>query len=227
MSVLLGDGEGGLALALRSSTRAVPVLVLGLALGAAMAVGALRGVHLHLPFTDRRIRADGAFAVIVAILAVANLPALRTGGFVDPALERDADPPTSWLDAAAFLDDLPDGYRVLQVPGTEFGAYRWGYTVDQPLPALTERPLVTRDLLPLGSAAAMDLVFALDDRFQDGTLDVASVAPVARLLGVDTVWVTGDVAFDRFRLARPEIVDDLLTSPAAADTGLLPAGALR
>ncbi len=222
MSVLLGDGEGGLALALRSSTRAVPVLVLGLALGAAMAVGALRGVRLHLPFTDHRMRADGAFAVIVAILAVANLPALRTGGFVDPALERDADPPASWLDAAAFLDDLPDGYRVLQVPGTEFGAYRWGYTVDQPLPALTERPLVTRDLLPLGSAAAMDLVFALDDRFQDGTLDVASVAPVARLLGVDTVWVTGDVAFDRFRLARPEIVDDLLTSPGAADTGLLP-----
>ncbi len=222
MSVLLGDGEGGLALALRSSTRAVPVLVLGLALGAAMAVGTLRGVRLHLRFTDHRIRADGALAVVVAILAVANLPALRTGGFVDPALERDADPPASWLDAAAYLDELPDGYRVLQVPGTEFGAYRWGYTVDQPLPALTERPLVTRDLLPLGSAAAMDLVFALDDRFQDGTLDVASVAPVARLLGVDTVWVTGDVAFDRFRLARPEIVDDLLTSPAAADSGLLP-----
>ena len=222
MSVLLGDGEGGLALALRSSTRAVPVLVLGLALGAAMAVGALRGVRLRLRFTEHRIRADGALAVVVAILAVANLPALRTGGFVDPALERDADPPASWLDAAAYLDELPDGYRVLQVPGTEFGAYRWGYTVDQPLPALTERPLVTRDLLPLGSAAAMDLVFALDDRFQDGTLDVASIAPVARLLGVDTVWVTGDVAFDRFRLARPEIVDDLLTSPAAADTGLLP-----
>ncbi len=222
MSVLLGDGEGGLALALRSSTRAVPVLVLGLALGAAMAVGALRGVRVHVPLTERRIRADGVLAVVVAILAVANLPALRTGGFVDPALERDADPPTSWLDAAAYLDGLPDGYRVLQVPGTEFGAYRWGYTVDQPLPGLTERPLVTRDLLPLGSAPAMDLVFALDDRFQDGTLDLASVAPVARLLGVDTIWVTGDVDFDRFRLARPEIVDDLLTSPAAADTGLQP-----
>ena len=35
MSGLLGDGEGGLALALRSSTRAVPVLLLGLALSAA------------------------------------------------------------------------------------------------------------------------------------------------------------------------------------------------
>ena len=29
---------------------------------------------------------------------------------------------------------LPAGYRVLQLPGGEFGAFRWGYTVDQPLP---------------------------------------------------------------------------------------------
>ena len=69
----------------------------------------------------------------------------------------------------------------------------------------------------------MDLVFALDDRFQDGVVDVAAIAPVARLLGVDTIWVADDVAFDRFRLARPEIVDDLLTGAGAADAGLLPA----
>ena len=29
-----------------------------------------------------------------------------------------------------------------------------------------DKPLVTRDLLPLGSPAAMDLVFAFDDRIQ-------------------------------------------------------------
>ena len=165
----------------------------------------------------------GASAVVIAILAVANLPSLRNGGFVDPELERDQDPPQAWLDAAAHLDALPTGYRVLQLPGGEFGAFRWGYTVDQPLPALTERPLLTRDLLPLGSAAAMDLVFALDDRFQDGVVDVDAIAPIARLLGVDTIWVADDVAFDRFRLARPEIVDDLLTGEGALDAGLLPA----
>ena len=77
---------------------------------------------------------------------------------------------------------------MLQLPGAEFGAFRWGYTVDPPLPGLTDKPLVTRDLLPLGSAAAMDLLYALDDRFQDGTLEPQSIAPIARLLGVDTVW---------------------------------------
>ena len=69
----------------------------------------------------------------------------------------------------------------------------------------------------------MDLVFALDDRFQDGVVDVAAIAPIARLLGVDTLWVADDIAFDRFRVARPEIVDDLLTGQAALDAGLLPA----
>ena len=92
-------------------------------------------------------------AAAVALLAVANLPVLTGHRLVDPALERDEDPPAAWTDAAAALDDAPDGYRVLQLPGAEFGAFRWGYTVDPPLPGLTERPLVTRDLLPLGSAA--------------------------------------------------------------------------
>ena len=211
MSVLLGDRESGLALALRSSTRAVPVLMLGVALGAASLVSAVRSVQFRRgSIVVGGARASVTIAAAIGLLAVVNLPALRNGGFVDPALERDEQPPASWLDASAALNALPGGYRVLQIPGTEFGAYQWGYTVDQPLPALTERPLLTRDLLPLGSPAAMDLVFALDDRVQDGTLDPAAVAPIARLLGVDTIWLTNDVQFDRFRLARPELVADLL-----------------
>ena len=55
-------------------------------------------------------------------------------------------------------------HRVMQLPGAEFGAFRWGYTVDPPLPGLTDKPLITRDLLPLGSPGAMDLLYALDDR---------------------------------------------------------------
>ncbi|MDG2039682.1 MAG: alpha-(1-_3)-arabinofuranosyltransferase family protein [Ilumatobacter sp.] len=217
MSLLVGDRESGLALALRSSTRAVPVVMLGMALGAATLVEAVRSSPLR-PIGGRR----GALACATAISLVAayNLPALRNGGFVDPALERDQDPPQAWLDAARMLDAAPQGYRVLQLPGGEFGAFQWGYTVDQPLPSLTDRPVLTRDLLPLGSAAAMDLIFALDDRVQDGTVNVQSIAPVARLLGVDTVWVADDVQYDRFRLARPELVDDLLTGTTSGEAAL-------
>ncbi len=204
MDVLSGDGESGLALALRSSTRAVPVLMLGLALGVGALVDALGPVRLGGRWSIRPLAAAG-----IALLAVANLPSLTGHRLVDPAIDRQEDVPPAWTEAAAALDAAPPGFRVLQVPGAEFGAFRWGYTVDPPLPGLTERPLVTRDLLPLGSAAAMDLLYALDDRFQAGVADPAAVVPVARLLGADRIWLTGDSAFDRFRTPRPELVHDL------------------
>ena len=62
----------------------------------------------------------------------------------------------------------------MQLPGAEFGAFRWGYTVDPPLPGLTDeavdhpRPAAARI-----SPGAMDLLYALDDRAQADTLDPA------------------------------------------------------
>ena len=168
MDLLLGDGTSGAALALRSSTRAVPMLMLGLALGAGVLVDALGPLRISSRVSWRPVALAG-----VGLLALANLPVLTGHRLVDPAIDRDEYPPAAWLDATAALDADPDGGRVLQLPGQEFGAFRWGYTVDPPLPGLTDRPLVTRDLLPLGSAAAMDLLYALDDRFQSGTVDPA------------------------------------------------------
>jgi len=208
MSPLAERSRSVLALALRSSTRAVPLVVFGLALGA----GALAMTVADTWGRRRRVSTPRWPAVAVVLLAVANLPALWRADLVDPALERDQAPPVAWSRAGDLLDERPRGYRVLQVPGAEFGAFRWGYTVDPPLPGLTERPVVTRDLLPLGSAAAMDLLYALDDRVQEGVLEVASVAPVARLLGADVVWLSNDAAFDRFGTARPEPLSELLTT---------------
>ncbi len=208
MDALLGDGTSGAALALRSSTRAVPMLVLGLALGAAALVDAVGAWSLP-PIAGRRVSWAAMAAVVIGILAIANLPSLTGRRLVDPAIDRDQDVPASWSSAVAALDADGDGGRVMQLPGQEFGAFRWGYTVDPPLPGLTDRPLITRDLLPLGSAPAMDLVYALDDRFQSGTIEPASIAPIARLFGAGTIWLSGDAAFDRFRTPRPELVEDL------------------
>jgi arabinofuranan 3-O-arabinosyltransferase len=155
-------------------------------------------------------------AAALGLLAVVNLPIVTERGFVDEAIDRDQDPPTYWLDAAERIDARAGGSRVLQLPGAEFGSFRWGHTTDQPLVGLATTPLVTRDLLPLGSAAAMDLAFALDDRVQEGTLEVDAVAPVARLLGASTILLTNDMAFERYRTARPEIVDALLTGRDAS-----------
>ncbi len=201
-----------LALALRSSTRALPLAVLGLAL----ASGALADAAAAAFATARAGRWRGhrrhLAAVAIGALAIVNLPILWTGGIVDPHLDRDADPPAAWRAAAAELDAGSSGYRVLQLPGAEFGGFRWGDTVDPPLPGMTTKPLVTRDLLPLGSPAAMDLLDALDDRFQQGIVEPDAIAPVARLLGADTIWVPGDIAHERFRLPRPEQTDALFAA---------------
>ncbi len=125
--------------------------------------------------------------------------------------------PSAWRQAAAALDAGSMENRVMQLPGAEFGAFRWGYTVDPPLPGLSAKPLITRDLLPLGSPGAMDLLYALDDRAQSNTLDPAAIAPVARLFGADTIWVSNDMAFDRFRTPRPELTHAMY---AAEPTGL-------
>ena len=187
--------DTGLGLALRSSTRALPLLALGLGLSAgALAVA----VGWRLP----RLRT--AAPAFVVLLAVLNIPSTWRAELVDPALTRDEQPPAAWLQAAADLDDGVLTNRVLQLPGSEFGAFRWGYTVDPVLPGVTDKPLITRDLLPLGSPGVMDLLYALDNRVQSGTLDMRSLAPVSRLLAADKIWVSNDLSFDRFRTPRPE-----------------------
>lgn len=197
MSPLAENSRSSLSLALRSSTRALPMSNFGLALGAGAFVAAVAAT---------RWRMRSLAPLLVVLLAIVNLPALFDGNLVDPALERAQDPPAAWRQAADNLSASSSEYRVLQLPGSEFGAFRWGYTVDPPLPGLTTKPLVTRDLLPLGSPGAMDLLYSLDDRMQEHTLNPASIAVVARYLGVDTIWVANDLAFDRFRTPRPEEV---------------------
>ncbi len=209
MSLLVGDDESGLALALRSSTRAVPLLLLGVGLGAGSLISAVVA-DVRIPVARRRLVNLGLTAVVAAVI-IASLPALWNRALVDPAIDRDQDPPAAWMDAAERLDATDQSARVIQIPGAEFGAFRWGYTTDHPLVALTDKPVLTRDLLPLGSAGAMDLLFALDDRVQELTLDPQAVAPVARLFGADTIWLSNDAAFERFRTARPDLVDALLT----------------
>ncbi|MDO8362724.1 MAG: alpha-(1-_3)-arabinofuranosyltransferase family protein [Actinomycetota bacterium] len=205
--------DTGLGLALRSSTRALPLLSLGLGLSlGALVVAAVARATANGPRWSAARIVLPAFAVL---LVFANIPSLWRAQLVDPALARDQQPPAAWMQAAAELDRSDLTTRVLQLPGSEFGAFRWGYTVDPPLPGITDKPLITRDLLPLGSVGVMDLLYALDNRVQQGTLDPRAVAPVARLLAADRIWLSNDLAFDRFRTPRPEPFAGLLTAPVA------------
>ena len=193
-----------LSLALRSSTRAAPLVVLAIALGAGALSERLRHrVDARSP-SDRR---GAMIPIAVCALAIINLPSLVTGRLVDPAVDRPEAVPSAWSDAARFLDlRLRLGFdgAVLVLPGVESAAYRWGYPVDPILPSLTDKRVVSRDWLPLGSAPYMDTLYALDDAAQDSRLDPDAIAPMARLLGADTVMIVNTVEYERFGTVRPE-----------------------
>ncbi len=91
-------------------------------------------------------------AAIVALLAVLNLPSSYKHQYVDPVLERPQDLPSWWHEASAALDARRPAGGCCSCPGTEFGGEPLGHTVDPILPGLSDRQLITRDLLPLGSA---------------------------------------------------------------------------
>ena len=141
-------------------------------------------------------------AGLVIVLAVVNLPALWTGAFYTQDLTRDEAIPQYWTDAIAALDAQPHDTRVLEIPGSDFAAYRWGQTVDPIAPGLMDRPYVARELVPWGSAASADLLNALDHRMQEGTLDPNALAPIARLMASGTIAYRADLQTDRYDLAR-------------------------
>ncbi len=189
-------------LALRSTARAVPLVVLSLAV---FTGAGLSGMARRWP------RASFGASGFVILLAIANLPVIFTGDYVDANLERDEDIPTYWVDATSHLDASGSNTRVLELPGIDFASYRWGDTVDPITPGLMDRPTTYRELIPFGGTAGASTVLALDRRLQEGVLDPDAIAPVARLLGVGDIVIRNDLAYERYQTARPRTVSTLLT----------------
>ena len=209
-AVIKGASAGSsLALAMRSVDRIVPIVVIGLALLMGSGVTAL---HLRRPAT-------GAVAGGVCLALIgANLPALWTGGLIASNLSRPGQLPGYWTAAADYLNSLGSSSRVLGLPGEDFAAYSWGVTEDPVPPGLLDRPYVSRQVVPAGSPASANLLQALDEPIQEGTIDPAAIAPVARLMSVGQILLQSDLQYERYHLPFPKILYGQLTS-AQADLG--------
>ncbi|MFZ4516389.1 MAG: alpha-(1-_3)-arabinofuranosyltransferase domain-containing protein, partial [Acidimicrobiia bacterium] len=168
-------------LALRSTARAVPLIVLGMSLLLGALVTAV-GAWLVARRPSRPWLAV-ATGVFVGVLVLGNFPALWNGNYYADNLTRPEQIPQYWKDATKALDTPNATTRVLELPGADFASYRWGSTVDPITPGLMERPYVARELIPYGSDASADVLNALDRRLQEGTFVPASLAPMARFMG--------------------------------------------
>ena len=181
-------------LAMRSTPRAVPLIVLGVAV---LLAAGLAGLARPRP------RVAAVASLVVVGLAATGLAPVWTGDALGENLMRDEDVPAYWREAAAHLDRRGTATRVLEVPGSDFASYRWGTTIDPVLPGLMDRPYVARELIPYGSPASADLLNALDRRIQDDVLEPDALAPLARRLGVGDVVVRSDLAHEDYRVPRP------------------------
>ncbi len=194
-------------LALRSTSRALPLMVLAFAVLLAVAMSAIFDALRRRGHTAVGV---GLTAGIVLLCVVGN-PGVWHGRYYSRYLERPQTIPSYWTEAARALDQRPHTTRILGLPGADFAAYRWGDTIDPIEPGILARDYVARELVPWGSEASANLLIALDQRLQGAILDPAAVAPIARLMGAGDVLLRLDLETDRFSLIPSRALWEIFT----------------
>jgi hypothetical protein len=185
-------------LSLRNTQRAGPLIVLGL-------MGLLSASLTALWTRHPRRALVTATALLVAIAA--SIPAEWRDGLIAERFHRDGIPAT-WEEAGRALNE--GSGTVLELPGIDFAAYRWGNTLDPVSVGLTDRPVIARELVPQGGPVGVSILNALDRSFQEGWYEPAAVAPIARLLGASQILARNDLEYERYRTVRPQRLWDAL-----------------
>lgn len=193
-------------LALRSTDRATPLVLLALFM---LLGSALTALWLRLSL------AGIATAVCVAGLVVANIPSLFNGDTIANNFTQPAALPSYQLAAINHLNATHPGTRVFAIPGNDFASYDWGDTIDTPQSALLNRDFVTREQQIMGSIATADTLYAVDGPLQDGVANWNALAPMSRLMGAGDVMVEYDQRYEHYGIPQPQLVAlQLLQTPA-------------
>ena len=184
-------------LALRSTDRATPLVLLALVM--------LLGSGLTALWS--RLSIVGLTAsVLMAGLVVVNIPSLFLGYTIANNFTQPATLPPYQVAAIDHLNATHPGTRVFAIPGNDFAAYRWGDTVDTPQPALLTRDFVTREQQIMGSIPTADTLYATDGPLQDGTANLNALAPMARLMGAGDLMVEYDQQYERYGIPQPQLL---------------------
>lgn len=202
-------------LALRSTGRAAPLVVLSLAV--------LFGIAANSAYWWLRARGRNLLAysipVVAGLLIFLNFPALVDGTFYGKNLQRPEKLPSYWTSAIAALDKGDHQTRILEEPGADFASYTWGNTVDPITPGLTDRPYVARELIPYGTPGTADLLNAIDRRLQVGVADPDALVPLWRRMGVGDVVARNDINYERYDLVRPRDLAAVLNAAPGLQRG--------
>src|SRR4051794_20051951 len=181
---------------LRTTYKAGPLVALGIA--------ALGGAAFALAWARWRVPAAVAAGLLCAVAAWP----LVTGRAPEPQLAFDV--PAAWRDAAAAVDRLPDDQRAVVLPGELFAYYRWGGTIDPILPALADRPVAERTLVPYADLRAVDLLGSVDALVSQERAVPGQLPPLLDLLGAGAVVSGTDTDRSRAGAVGPVEAADAL-----------------
>ncbi|MGE3812974.1 MAG: alpha-(1-_3)-arabinofuranosyltransferase family protein, partial [Candidatus Nanopelagicales bacterium] len=190
-----------------------PLLRLPLSLGVAAAVVAFgaalshtmsrRGAHEASRRWARAVPAAAAGALVVAVAAPMVSPGISAG-------RTWSELPPAWEQAATWLGDQQGDGRALVVPGSGFGQYLWGRTIDEPLQPLAERPWAIDNGLPLGSVGSARVLDSVSAALRQGRA-VPGLAETLARSGISYVVVRNDLDVDRTSSPSPSVVAATLT----------------
>jgi len=188
----------------RTTYKAGSGLLIGVAILAATGASAW---GTALARRDGRLRHVPLAGLAVVVLATA-VPLWQGRLYADDRQVEAIAP--HWVEAAAWIEAQPGDARVLVLPGSTQTAYRWGWVGDDVLDTLFRRhPNVVPTNFPVSTPLTADIVDALARRLDEGRLDAAALAAVARRLGVGWVIVRNDLDWERLRVPRPDALEPL------------------
>ncbi len=178
--------------AFRTTNKVGPVMVLGLAVLAALAVNAIWRT------VDVGGRAILTAALVVGLI-VPIMPALKNTFFWSRAQV-----PGYWNSAAEDLSNRSDVGRVWLIPGEANALYRWrGRGVDDFASALIDRPSFYRRTYPDVPALSANLLSSLDAPLQSDTMRAGTLSVAARYLGAGDILVRNDMRWEPQDGIRP------------------------
>jgi arabinofuranan 3-O-arabinosyltransferase len=210
---VMTDTTAGLAM--RSTDRASPLLLLGIAV--------LLGAGASAVFNSVKLVGLLTAGASIALVFAAN-PAVFNGTTVADNFTQPSTLPTYLTDAANALNAAPGGSgpsaeRVLAVPGDDFAVYTYGDTIDTVYPGLLTRPFVQREQQEYGSLATQDVLYAIDDPLQEGYFVPSGFASMASLVSASDVILQNDLSYTRYGLPLPRTVDqDFDPTPEGLET---------
>ena len=121
--------------------------------------------------------------------------------------------PGYWDRAFDYLGAKEHPGRVLVLPASERGRYRWGGVHDNLFEGFSSLSPVVNSALPQATAESGDLVAAIDDYVSSTGYVKGTLGPILARLGVRWVLLQNDLDWQHGSVPRPSTYDPLRSDP--------------